>query len=142
MRRLAQKCKGRPACDNGAWFRNRLLKGLQPRTGACLGERAPVDLFLHRCGSALAPVDALELDRRCAYRVRAVKKGPVSCRSVLCSQTAGPDRLDCVPHVYEYMSVVQVCTMLFGGVSGARLDGHEARLMAELGRLICTVACS
>ena len=55
MRRLAQKCKGRPACDNGAWFRNRLLKGLYPRTGACLGERAPVDLFLHICGSALAP---------------------------------------------------------------------------------------
>ena len=88
MRRLAQQCKGRPACDNGAWFRSRLLKGLHPRTGACLGERAPVDLFLHRCGSALAPVDALELDPRCAYRVRAVKKGPVSCRCVLCSQTA------------------------------------------------------
>ena len=85
MRRLAQKCKGRPACDNGVWFRSRLLKGLHSRTGACLGERAPVDLFLHRCGSALAPVDALELDPRCAYRVWAVKKGPCRC---VCSQTA------------------------------------------------------
>ena len=88
MRSLAQKCKGRPACDNGAWFRSRLPKGLHPRTGACLGERAPVDLFLHRCGSALAPADALELDPHCAYRMRAVKKGLVSCRCVLCSQTA------------------------------------------------------
>ena len=60
MRSLAQKCKGRPACDNGAWFRSGLLKGLHPRTGACLGERAPVDLFLHRCGSALAPADAVD----------------------------------------------------------------------------------
>ena len=88
MRRLAQKCKGRPACDNGAWFRSGLLKGLHPKTGVCLGERAPVDLFLHRCGSALAPADALELDPRCAHRMRAVKKGPISCRCVLCSQTA------------------------------------------------------
>ena len=33
MRSLAQKCKGRPACNNGAWFRSRLLKGLHPKTG-------------------------------------------------------------------------------------------------------------
>ena len=32
MRSLAQKCKGRLACDNGAWFRSRLLKGLHPLT--------------------------------------------------------------------------------------------------------------
>ena len=63
-------------------------RGLHPKTGVCLGERAPVDLFLHRCGSALAPADALELDPRCAHRMRAVKKCPISCRCVLCSQTA------------------------------------------------------
>ena len=88
MRRLAQQCKGRPACDSGAGFRSCLLGGIHPRTGACLDERAPVDLVLHRCGNAIAPVDDLELDPHCAHRMRAVKKGPVSCHCVVCSHTA------------------------------------------------------
>ena len=70
----------------------RLLRGLHRRTGACLEERAPVDLFLHRCGNALAPVDALEQDLSCARRKRATKKGPVSCHCVVCLETASPSR--------------------------------------------------
>ena len=66
------------ACDNGAWFRSRLLKGLHPKTGACLGERAPVDLFLHRCGSLLAPA------------------GRSGTRPALCLSDAGGEQRPCL----------------------------------------------
>ena len=44
---------------------------------------APVDVFLHSCGSAAAPVDALELDTSCARRMRANEER--TCLLSLCS---------------------------------------------------------
>ena len=95
-----------------------LLKGLHPKTGACLGERAPVDLFLHRCGSALAPADALELDPHCAYRMRAVKKGP--CLLPLCVVLGKPHDLFDLTASHVSMSMCQLSSLHggFRGVSG------------------------
>ena len=64
------------------------FEGTSSQNRARLEQRAPVDVFLHSYGSAAAQVDVLELDMSCARRMRATRKGPVSCHCVVCAHTA------------------------------------------------------
>ena len=68
-RRLAQLCKGRPACDSGSGFRSRLLRGLHPRTGSAWRRER------HRCfgaGPELCPLKAGNEERTCFLSLRGV----------------------------------------------------------------------